>query len=149
MLNKWQWPLKTKVTFMAIKASAKILLLHPNGQNRKQLKGLITKLGLKNILETSKGDETVDLVKEHLNEEKKAELVLIEWDIDLINAVDISKRIRELDKALPIILMATEYEKADIAQLAPLGKISILQKPFSQQQLLGKMAEAFGQKKKK
>lgn len=74
-------------------------------------------------------------------------LVLMDWNMPVMNGVDCLRAIKEDDelKHIPVMMVTTESESGRIAEAIRLGAIQYVTKPCSTEELAAKMLEALGQ----
>lgn len=94
-------------------------------------------------LEAGNGAEALEQLRKH----DDVALVLMDWNMPVMNGVDALRAIKQ-DPALqhiPVMMVTTEAESKKIAEAVRLGAIQYVTKPCSAEELAGKMLEALGQ----
>lgn len=64
------------------------------------------------------------------------DLMLFDWNMPNMNGLTLVKRVREKDKATPIIMVTTEAEKERIIEAIKAGVNNYVIKPFTPESLL-------------
>jgi two-component system chemotaxis response regulator CheY len=88
------------------------------------------------ILEAGDGTEAWRIL-----ESKAIDLLLLDWNMPLLNGIELVKRMRKDDrfKALPIVMITSEAAKYNVIEAVKAGVNDYLVKPVSDRSLLEKI----------
>lgn len=83
-------------------------------------------------LHASNGKEALELL-----EAGTVHLVLLDWNMPVLNGIDVIKKMRSDDrfKNIPVLMVSTESEEDRIKQAITAGAQAYLTKPFTPEQL--------------
>jgi two-component system chemotaxis response regulator CheY len=97
---------------------------------------IVTALGFE-ALHAANGKETLDIL-----ENGGISLVLLDWNMPVLNGMDVIKKMRSDDrfKNIPVLMVSTESEEDRIQQVLTAGAQGYLPKPFTP----GQLTEAIG-----
>ena len=93
----------------------KILLVDDSRTIRNIQKNVLKQLGHSDVAEAADGVEALDLIGQ-----SRPDLVLIDWNMPNMDGITLVQKIRENDKALPLIMCTTEAEKSRVLWTAKL-----------------------------
>ena len=112
----------------------RVLVADDSSTMRKIILRSLQAVGVKDVAEAADGSEAIALF-----EPGKFDLVLTDWNMPGMNGLELLKAIRERDKAIPVIMVTTEAEKARILEAIQAGVTDYLVKPFQQDALREKL----------
>lgn len=112
----------------------KILLVDDSRTIRNIQKNVLSQLGHTDILEAADGVEALKVMKETM-----PELVLIDWNMPNMDGITLVRKIRETDKALPLMMVTTEAEKSRVIEAIQAGVNNYVVKPFTAETLSEKI----------
>ncbi len=115
----------------------KILLVDDSRTIRNIQKNTLKTLGHTEVLEAADGLEALVC----LGDNKDVELVLVDWNMPNMDGLTLVTKIRETDKALPLIMVTTEAEKSRVLQAVKAGVNNYVVKPFTAETLSEKIAQ--------
>ena len=104
----------------------KVLLVDDSRTIRNIQKKTFSQLGHEDIMEAADGVEAL----QQLGQERP-DLVLIDWNMPNMDGITLVRKIRETDKALPLIMCTTEAEKSRVIEAIKAGVNNYLVKPFT------------------
>ena len=104
----------------------KILLVDDSRTIRNIQKKTFAQLGHTDILEAGDGVEALEQLGQ-----ARPDLVLIDWNMPNMDGITLVRKIRETDKALPLIMCTTEAEKSRVIEAIQAGVNNYLVKPFT------------------
>ncbi len=114
----------------------KILLVDDSRTIRNIQKNTLKTLGHTDITEAADGIEALAcLAKE------RPELMLVDWNMPNMDGITLIKKVRETDKALPIIMVTTEAEKSRVLEAVKAGVNNYVVKPFTAETLSEKIEQ--------
>lgn len=114
----------------------KILLVDGSRTIRNIQKNTLSSMGHSEVLEAADGVEALSIVQaEH------PDLVLVDWNMPKMDGTTLVRKIREMDKTLPLIMVTTEAEKARVMEALKAGVNSYVVKPFTAETLSEKIAQ--------
>ena len=71
--------------------------------------------------------------------ERRPDLMLVDWNMPNMDGLTLVKKVRETDKAVPIIMVTTEAEKARVITAIKAGVNNYVIKPFTVESLAEKI----------
>ena len=104
----------------------KILLVDDSRTIRNIQKNTLATMGHTDVLEAADGVEALAVLAE-----TKADLVLVDWNMPNMDGITLIKKVRETDKALPMIMVTTEAEKTRVMEALKAGVNNYVVKPFT------------------
>ena len=114
----------------------KILLVDDSRTIRNIQKNTLKTLGHTDITEAADGIEALAcLAKE------RPQLMLVDWNMPNMDGITLIKKVRETDKALPIIMVTTEAEKSRVLEAVKAGVNNYVVKPFTAETLSEKIEQ--------
>ena len=95
------------------------------------------------FMEAADGEEAHQLL-----EANAVDLVLLDWNMPLLNGLDLVKRLRRIDKfkSLPIIMVTSEAAKYNVIEAVKAGVNDYLVKPVTEKNLYEKVRKYFIEK---
>jgi two-component system chemotaxis response regulator CheY len=114
----------------------RILLVDDSRTIRNVQKNVLVPAGYTDILEAADGIEAMSII-----ESNRPDLVLLDWNMPNMDGITVVRRVRETDKALPIIMVTTEAEKTRVVEAIKAGASNYVIKPFTGQTLLEKVQQ--------
>lgn len=96
-----------------------------------------------NILEGNCGTEALKVLKENKD---NVGLVLLDWNMPGMNGLEVLQEIKANDETrdIPVMMVTTESEKSYIVKAVQAGAVNYLIKPFTHEELAGKILECLG-----
>src|SRR5262245_61405240 len=113
----------------------KILLVDDSRTIRHIQKCTLRSLGYEDVIEASDGVEALKVLAE-----TPPDLMLVDWNMPNMDGLTLIRRIRQTDRALPIIMCTTEAEKARVLEAVKAGVNNYVLKPFTAQTLGDKIS---------
>ena len=106
----------------------KILIVDDSGSMRHFSKNILKGLGITEIREAGDGNEAIKAVSL-----EKPDLILMDWNMPNLNGVEALKKLKAdpATKPIPVIMITSESEKADIIAAVQAGAASYVIKPFN------------------
>ena len=115
----------------------KFLLVDDSRTMRNIWKKVLSGLENCEIVEAGDGVEGLNAIKEN----GPVDMMLVDWNMPNMDGLSMVKKVRETDKATPIIMVTTEAEKPRIIEAIKAGVNNYVVKPFTPDALLGKIDE--------
>jgi two-component system chemotaxis response regulator CheY len=112
----------------------KIMLVDDSRTIRNIQKNVLAQLGHSETLEAADGVEALKVL-----EGDKPDLILIDWNMPNMDGITLVRKIRETDKAMPLIMCTTEAEKARVLEAIKAGVNNYVVKPFTAETLSDKI----------
>ncbi len=93
-----------------------------------------------NVLEGNCGNEALKVLQENKD---NVGLVLLDWNMPGMNGLEVLQEIKANDETrdIPVMMVTTESEKSYIVKAVQAGAVNYLIKPFTQEELAGKILE--------
>jgi two-component system, chemotaxis family, chemotaxis protein CheY len=120
----------------------KILSADDSVMIRKVIKNAVEVLGF-GFLEARDGQEALDVLE---NEFSDIGLILLDWNMPRLNGLDVLKKVKadERFKAIPVMMVTTEIERAKVVEAISCGAKNYVMKPFSHEDLMAKIMQSIG-----
>jgi len=120
----------------------RILSVDDSKATRQFIKRAIDVLGFE-FIEAADGKEGLDL----LNREKgNIDLILLDWKMPVMDGMEMLEILKSSDlfKDIPVTFVSTELERQKVSEAVNKGAKNYLIKPFSQEDLIGKIMDSLG-----
>ncbi len=120
----------------------RIMSVDDSRATRQYIKGAIDILGFE-FLEAADGKEGLELLEK---ENGKVDLILLDWNMPVMDGMEMLKRLQSNDlfRNIPITVVTTEHDQNKIVEAIKQGAKNYLIKPFSKEELIGKIMECLG-----
>ncbi|WP_303674862.1 response regulator [Vampirovibrio chlorellavorus] len=120
----------------------KVLSVDDSAIIRKIIRGSAETLGL-DFLEAGDGQEALNLLD---NEYPDVSLILLDWNMPVMDGFTTLQYLKadERFKSIPVMMVTTEAERANIVRAIQAGAKHYLVKPFSPEDLMTTMLECLG-----
>ncbi len=105
----------------------KVLVADDSQIMRKIIMGALKKLGVEDIVEVADGKEALAVVSAGTD----FSLVLMDWNMPVMNGLDVVKKMRSDGIKTPVIMVTTESEKDKVLMAIKAGATDYLVKPFN------------------
>ncbi len=114
----------------------KILIAEDNAFSRTLLKKTLTKAGYE-VLAAENGDVAWEI----LQQDDPPKLALIDWMMPGISGIELCRKIRAIDSAIPLymILLTAKTDKEDVLEGFAAGADDFIKKPFDSGELLARI----------
>jgi two-component system chemotaxis response regulator CheY len=119
--------------------SSKILAVDDSKIIRKIISGAVELLGYE-FLEAADGRLGLQAL---IDNKGDVSLVLLDWNMPNLNGIETLEAIKAdpATRHIPVMMVTTESERANVVRAVKAGASNYLTKPFSQEDLIGKMME--------
>jgi two-component system, chemotaxis family, chemotaxis protein CheY len=120
----------------------KILSADDSVMIRRVIKNAVDVLGF-DFLEAKDGQEAIEVLeKEYTN----VGLVLLDWNMPRLTGIEVLKKIKAdvRFKAIPVMMVTTEVERAKVVEAISAGAKNYVMKPFSHEDLMAKIMQSMG-----
>jgi two-component system chemotaxis response regulator CheY len=121
----------------------KILLVDDSRTMRNIQKKTLERLGNTEFIEAGDGLEALSAIAANPG----IELMLIDWNMPNMDGLTLVGKVREKDKATPIIMCTTEAEKSRVLDALKAGVNNYLVKPFTPESVLEKVQQTLAKVK--
>jgi two-component system, chemotaxis family, chemotaxis protein CheY len=120
----------------------KILSIDDSKAVRVLIRSAVDVLGFE-FDEAADGKQGIEVL-EKLN--GKVDLILLDWNMPVMDGMEMLRKIKndERFKKIPVTMVTTEIERHKVIEAISAGAKSYLMKPFTQEQLAGKILESLG-----
>lgn len=115
----------------------KVLIVDDSQIMRKIITGVLKKLKVGDIIEAVNGQEAVTKASEN----DDIGLVLMDWNMPVMNGLDAVKNIRASGNKVPIVMCTTEAEKERVLEAVKAGSNDYLVKPFNPKDIQNKLGK--------
>lgn len=105
----------------------RIMLVDDSRTIRNIEKNVLAQLGYTDILEAGDGIEALNVIAT----EGMPDLFLLDWNMPNMDGLTLVKKIREMTKTVPIIMVTTEAEKSRVIEAIKAGVNNYVVKPFT------------------
>jgi two-component system, chemotaxis family, chemotaxis protein CheY len=113
----------------------KILLVDDSRTIRNIQKNVLGQLGHTEVMEAADGVEALAQIAQC-----RPDLVLVDWNMPNMDGITLVRKVRESDKALPLIMCTTEAEKTRVLEAVKAGVNNYVVKPFTAETLAEKIS---------
>ncbi len=113
----------------------RVLVADESGTMRTIIRRSLEYLGVRGTVEAADGIQAVSLFKPG-----EFDLVLTDWIMPGKSGLEVTREIRALDPAVPIVMVTTETERARVLEAIQVGVSDYLVKPFTTDALRNKLA---------
>ena len=114
----------------------KILLVDQSRTIRNIQKNVLNQLGHTDIVEAEDGVQALSTFNE-----KTPDLMLVDWNMPDMDGITLIRKIREINKTVPIIMCTTEAEKSRVLEAVKAGVNNYIVKPFTVESLGEKISQ--------
>ena len=114
----------------------RILVIDDSKTMRSIHKNTLATLGFTQIEEAANGQEGLDKAATF-----KPELILLDWNMPVMDGLTFAKQFRATNKKTPIIMVTTEAEKVRVVEAIKAGVNNYVVKPFTPSGLGQKVTE--------
>jgi two-component system chemotaxis response regulator CheY len=106
----------------------KILLVDDSGSMRHFSKRILTGLGITDIKEAGDGLEAIKAANE-----EKPDLIMMDWNMPNMTGIEALKKLKAdpATQPIPVIMVTSESEKANIIEAVKSGAANYVVKPFN------------------
>jgi len=120
----------------------KIMSVDDSKATRLFIKRAIDVLGFE-FLEAANGKEGLEILEK---EKGKVNLILLDWNMPVMDGMEMLEILKSSDlfKDIPVTVVSTELERQKISEAVNKGAKNYLIKPFTQEDLIGKIMENLG-----
>ncbi|MBY0313450.1 MAG: response regulator [Phycisphaerales bacterium] len=119
----------------------KILLIDDSKTMRNIQKSVLTQLGYTQIEEACDGHDALAKVGTF-----GPELILCDWNMPNMDGLTFVKTFRQTNKAIPVIMVTTESEKARVIEAIKAGVNNYVVKPFTPDLLAQRIQETMAKR---
>lgn len=119
----------------------KILSVDDSAAARQFVRNAVEVLGF-DLLEADNGKSALEV----LEKEGAVDLVLLDWNMPVMNGMEFLTAIKADSrfKEIPVTMVTTEIERHKVIQAISAGAKNYMMKPYSQEDLIGKIMESLG-----
>ena len=114
----------------------KILVVDDSSTMRRIISNILKSEGQEDIVEAGDGLEALAA----LGANAGIQLILTDWNMPNMNGLDFMVKVRETDKATPIVMITTEAEKQNVITALKAGANNYVVKPFTPEIIKAKLA---------
>ncbi|MGB2985787.1 MAG: response regulator [Phycisphaerae bacterium] len=108
----------------------KILLVDDSRTIRNIQKNVLKQLNHTDVAEAADGVEALEMFSEQV-----PDLMLVDWNMPNMDGITLVRKIREINKTVPLIMCTTEAEKARVLEAVKAGVNNYIVKPFTVESL--------------
>ena len=112
----------------------RVLLVDDSRTIRNIQKNVLAEIGYADVVEAADGLEALSRVAA-----EKPDLILVDWNMPVMDGITFVRKVRETDKATPMIMITTETEKSRVVEAIRAGVNNYVVKPFTGETLLEKI----------
>lgn len=114
----------------------RILLVDDSRTIRNIQKNVLRQIGHTDILEAEDGVQALAYFPN-----RAPDLMLVDWNMPNMDGITLVRKVRELNKTVPIIMCTTEAEKSRVLEAIKAGVNNYLVKPFTVESLSEKITQ--------
>lgn len=120
----------------------KILLVDDSRTIRNIQKNVLAQLGYSDVIEAADGVEALAMISA-----QKPDMILVDWNMPNMDGITMVRKVREFDKATPMLMVTTEAEKARVIEAIRAGVNNYVVKPFTAETLAEKINQTLAKLK--
>jgi two-component system, chemotaxis family, chemotaxis protein CheY len=114
----------------------KIMLVDDSRTIRNIQKNVLKQLGYEDIVDAEDG-----VIALRLFNEQVPDLMIIDWNMPNMDGITLIRKIREINKTVPMIMCTTEAEKSRVLEAIKAGVNNYIVKPFTAESLNEKLTQ--------
>jgi two-component system chemotaxis response regulator CheY len=118
----------------------KILVVDDSSTMRRIIVNTLAKLGYKNTIQAEDGLEAWEILQKNPD----IDVVITDWNMPNMNGLELVKKIRAVNKKIPIIMVTTEGGKKEVILALKAGVNNYIVKPFTPKTLKEKLEGVLG-----
>lgn len=120
--------------------NARILVVDDFSTMRRIVKGILKRLGYREIDEAEDGQMALKRLKE-----TRYQLIICDWNMPVMTGLDLLKAVRadEELKGIPFLMVTAEAKKENILEAIQAGVSNYIVKPFTEEVLSKKLEDIF------
>lgn len=120
--------------------NARILVVDDFSTMRRIVKGILKRLGYREIDEAEDGQMALKRLKE-----TRYQLIICDWNMPVMTGLDLLKAVRSDEelKAIPFLMVTAEAKKENILEAIQAGVSNYIVKPFTEEVLSKKLEDIF------
>ncbi len=115
----------------------KILIVDDSSTMRRIIMNTLKRLCYDDLIEAEDGSDAL----KKFNANPDVAVVITDWNMPIMNGLDLVKKIREQTQDIPIIMVTTEGGKAEVISALRAGVNNYIIKPFTPQILSDKLKD--------
>jgi len=119
----------------------KILLVDDSRTIRNIQKRALSEIGINDVAEAADGLEALSALAHD-----RPDLMIVDWNMPNMDGITLVRRVREKDRAIPIIMCTTEAEKPRVIEAVKAGVNDYVVKPFTPKLLAEKINRVLGKR---
>ncbi len=121
----------------------KILIVDDFETMRRIIRGALTKIGFRNIIEAEDGIKALKVL-----EEEDIGLIMCDWNMPNMTGIEVLRKIRSDEKLkdMPFIMVTAESQKGNVIEAVKAGTSHYIVKPFTPEILADKIKAVFNEK---
>jgi two-component system chemotaxis response regulator CheY len=113
---------------------SRVLLVDDSGTMRMIIRRSLESLGVNGAVEAADGLQAIQLFRPG-----QFDLVLTDWKMPGKSGLEVVREIRQQDRAVPILMIATESDRSKVLEAIRAGVSDYLLKPFTTDSLRSKL----------
>ncbi len=118
----------------------KVLVLDDSKTMLRIITNTLKRIGFDNYITALDGDIGFQQYKEHGD----FTIILTDWNMPNVNGYEFVKKVRAIDKDIPIVMITTEGGKTEVIKALRAGVNNYIVKPFTPQVLKDKLQDIMG-----
>ena len=120
----------------------KILSADDSVMIRRVIRNAVEVLGY-GFLEAKDGQEAMEVMEKEYGD---VCLVLLDWNMPRMTGIEVLRALKADDrfKAIPVMMVTTEVERAKVVEAVSAGAKNYVMKPFSHEDLMAKIMQCLG-----
>jgi len=114
----------------------RIMLVDDSRTIRNIQRNVLKQLGYEDVIDAEDG-----IVALKLFNEQPPDLMLVDWNMPNMDGITLIRKIREVNKSIPLIMCTTEAEKSRVLEAIKAGVNNYIVKPFTAESLNEKISQ--------
>ena len=131
-------------------ANSKILVVDDFDTFRRQLRNVLNKLGIHEIVDAGNGGEALDLLKKHAETPRPFDIVFMDLSMPVMNGMELFQAAKANPKLnhIPFVMVTVETEASVVVEALDAGIVEYIQKPVSDATLTAKIKKLMKRQRK-
>lgn len=105
----------------------------------------LRKLEITDVETAEDGNVAYAIFVRSLEEDNPFDAILTDWNMPMMNGLELVKKVRSIDQDIPIVMITTEGGKSSVITALKAGVNNYVVKPFTPQILRAKLTEILGE----
>lgn len=100
------------------------------------LKSIFDSMGIEVVGQAKNGYEAIEMYKEHKENGKGVDLVMLDITMEGMDGLTALKHIRQYDPQAPVVMCTADTKEASIVEAISMGAVGFVAKPFEKETII-------------